>query len=357
MVTKSAEGAKTLGSFLRLLCFLWLTCRGAAAAEPVALTGHAMGTTWSVKFLPPPTPLDPSALSQKISARLEILEQQFSTYRPASELSRFNATASTDWFPVSPELVQVAVESLRLSALTRGAFDPSVAPLLSLWGFGPHARAGAAPSAAEVAAARVLVDWRRLEARVAPPALRKSSPALAVDCSSMAKGLAVDALGELFLALGAPDHFVQIGGDLRAAGHAADGREWRAGIEAPVAAAIAPERAPLAGVVVLAGAALSTSGNHRNTTTRGGRALGHIVAPASGRPVEHGLVSVSVVAPTCAQSSALATALFVLGPAEGLRFATDQRIACVFHAVDAAGKIRATPSPEFRRRIVFSAPP
>ena len=158
-------------------------CLGAlsavSAAEPVVLTGHAMGTTWSVKFLQPATPFDSKNISPKISARLEALEQQFSTYRPASELSRFNTTASTDWFPVSPELAQVAAESRRLSELTAGAFDPTVAPLLRLWGFGPHARTGDIPSDSAIDAARALIGWQRLESRLSPPALRKTTPALA----------------------------------------------------------------------------------------------------------------------------------------------------------------------------------
>ena len=99
--------------------FLWLTGFGLNAAESVALSGRAMGTTWAVKFRQPATPLDPAAVAAQVADRLEQLEQQFSTYRPQSEISRFNATTSTDWFPVSAELARVVLASREVSELTQ----------------------------------------------------------------------------------------------------------------------------------------------------------------------------------------------------------------------------------------------
>jgi thiamine biosynthesis lipoprotein len=316
--------------FIRRLiycAFLWLTCLVLSATESVTLSGRAMGTTWSAKFLQTTPPLDPAAVSQKISARLEALEQQFSTYRPTSELSGFNATTSTDWFPVSPSLAEVAAASRRISGLTAGAFDPTVAPLLHLWGFGPHARTGAPPSDSALATARALVDWRRLEVRASPPALRKNPAALTADFSSLAKGYTADAVSDLLASLGAPNHFVQIGGDIKTSGHTAHGSPWRTGIEEPRDPA---DRTTLACTVALAGEALSTSGNYRNFVTLTGRRFGHILDPRTGRPVENALAAVSVIAPTCAQSSALAAALFVLGEEAGLALATREKIAAVF---------------------------
>ena len=310
----------------------------AFAAEPVALTGRALGTTWTVKFLQPAPPLNPATLTARISATLERLEQQFSTYRPNSELSRFNTARTTDWITVSPELARVATDCRALSVLTGGAFDATIFPLIDLWGFGPQRRSGPPPSATEISAARSRTDFRRLESRASPPALRKTSANLAADFSSMAKGLAADTIAAQLSALGSTDHYVQIGGDIATAGP----RPWRVAIEQPAGSA------PLAHVFDLAGQSLSTSGDAHNSFTHAGRRYGHILDPRTGEPVASPLASVSVVAPTCAQSSARATALFVLGPDAGFALAVRERWSALF-LIREGPSFTAHPTPEFTR--------
>ena len=310
----------------------------AFAAEPVALTGRALGTTWTVKFLQPAPPLNPATLTARISATLERLEQQFSTYRPNSELSRFNTARTTDWITVSPELARVATDCRALSVLTGGAFDATIFPLIDLWGFGPQRRSGPPPSATEISAARSRTDFRRLESRASPPALRKTSANLAADFSSMAKGFAADTIAAQLSALGSTDHYVQIGGDIATAGP----RPWRVAIEQPAGSA------PLAHVFDLAGQSLSTSGDAHNSFTHAGRRYGHILDPRTGEPVASPLASVSVVAPTCAQSSARATALFVLGPDAGFALAVRERWSALF-LIREGPSFTAHPTPEFTR--------
>ncbi|MSU48281.1 MAG: FAD:protein FMN transferase [Opitutus sp.] len=309
-----------------LVCGLVLVgASSVSTAGPVALTGYAMGTTWSVKFIQPSVPLDLDMVTRRVADRLERLEQIFSTYRPNSELSRFNAAPGTDWFPVSPELAWVAIESRRISELTDGAFDVTVDPLVRLWGFGPTGRVVPPPAAAEIAAVRSRVGWRNLEARLESPAIRRTQIGVTADFSSIAKGFASDAIGGELAGVGAVDHFVQVGGDVKTAGAGAEGASWRAGIEEPTDDARA-----IACVVHLNGRALSTSGDYRNFVIERGRRYGHIIDPRTGQPAGGGLASVSVVHTSCAVSSALATALYVLGFAEGLARAQEQKLACVF---------------------------
>ncbi len=310
----------------------------AFAAEPVALTGRALGTTWTVKFLQPAPPLNPATLTARISATLERLEQQFSTYRPNSELSRFNTARTTDWITVSPELARVATDCRALSVLTGGAFDATIFPLVDLWGFGPQRRSGPPPSATEISAARSRTDFRRLESRASPPALRKTSANLAADFSSMAKGFAADTIAAQLSALGSTDHYVQIGGDIATVGP----RPWRVAIEQPTGSA------PLAHIFDLAGQSLSTSGDAHNSFTHAGRRYGHILDPRTGEPVASPLASVSVIAPTCAQSSARATALFVLGPDAGFALAVRERWSALF-LIREGPSFTAHPTPEFTR--------
>ncbi|PHX84730.1 MAG: FAD:protein FMN transferase ApbE [Opitutia bacterium] len=340
----------------------------AFAAEPVALTGRALGTTWTVKFLQPAPPLNPATLTARISATLERLEQQFSTYRPNSELSRFNLARTTDWITVSPELARVATDSRALSVLTGGAFDATIFPLVDLWGFGPQRRSGPPPSAAEISAARARTDFRRLESRAAPPALRKISADLAADFSSMAKGFAADTVAAQLSSLGSTRHYVQIGGDIATTGP----HPWRVAIEHPttpqtlpgVPPVSAPKPTPTpsdgpatflspptrahARTVDLAGQALSTSGDAHNAFTHAGRRYGHILDPRTGEPVSSPLASVSVIAPTCAQSSARATALFVLGPDAGYALALREQWPALF-LIREGPSFTPRPTPEFTR--------
>lgn len=332
--------ARSYSTALLLGCVLSLLAR---AAEPVMITGRAMGTTWSVKFIQPAVPLTPETIDRSVAERLEQLEQLFSTYRPQSALSRFNATPSTEWIPVAPELARVAEESRQISERTDGAFDVTVLPLVQLWGFGSMRRADSVPAPNEIALARARVDWRRLETRTTPCALRKSEPDVTVDFSSMAKGFSADEIGFLLTRLGSPNHLVQIGGDVKAGGIGPEGKGWRVAIENP-----SGNSTSSAHVVVLRDMALSTSGDYRNSFVVERRRYGHIIDPRRGEPVAGPLAAVSVVHGSCATSSAWATALFVLGADNGFRLVEAERLACLFQERDAAEtSLRATP--EFER--------
>lgn len=327
--------------WLALLALFALAAPTAFAAEPARLAGRALGTTWTVKFVETAPLQDHATLRALIAQKLEHLEQHFSTYRATSELSRFNAAQSTDWIDVSPELARVAADSRSLSERSGGAFDATVAPLLTLWGFGPSGRGTSSiPTPAEISAARARVDYRELSVRLAPPALRKSRPDLAVDFSSMAKGFAVDTVSELLGSLGLTEHFVQIGGDIATAGT----RIWRVGIEQPTAPGA------IAQTLELTDQALSTSGDAHNRFERDGRLYSHLLDPRTGEPAQGPLASVSVVHESCAASSSLATALFVLGAEAGYAFAVREEIAALF-IVRSDGALTLRPTPAFTQRF------
>ncbi|MBL9198997.1 MAG: FAD:protein FMN transferase, partial [Opitutaceae bacterium] len=264
---------------------------GTASASPTeiaTLTGRAMGTTWTVKV--EAGGHDTEILRRQIVARLEDLEQQLSTYRSGSALSRFNTSGHAEWFPVPAELAQVAGESLRIAEVTSGAFDPTVEPLVRLWGFGPGPRPEAPPPADLVARVLQRVDWRRLEVRSSPPALRRTQLGVTADFSSPGKGFAADAVSTLLSAAGLPRHLVQIGGDVRAGIAPANRNGWPVAIERPAAAAPGITR-----VINLATRAVSTAGNYRNFFRAGGRSLGHIIDPRTGHPAQGDLAAVTVV--------------------------------------------------------------
>lgn len=293
-----------------------------AAAAPATLTGETMGTIWSVKIvLSPNAKLDTRELRSAIQSRLDGLEAAMSTYRADSEVSRFNRATTTNWFPVSTDTAQVVTEALRVNRATAGAFDITVAPLVELWGFG-RARSNRVPASNEISAALAHTGSEKLFVRAAPPALRKADPRLAIDLSGIAKGYAVDALSELLARKEITNHLAQIGGEFLARGHATDGGAWRVGIED------ATRPGEILRAVELKDQALSTSGNYRNVHEVAGRKFGHILDPRTGWPVESGLASVSIIATSSATADALATALFVLGPAQAATTAERLGVRC-----------------------------
>ncbi len=290
--------------------------------------GTTMGTEYTVRVVAPAGEPDLPALQQEIDSRLEAISRQMSTYLPDSEISRFNGYEGRDWFPVSAEFARVVAAGLEVSRSTQGAFDVTVGPLVDLWGFGPAGRPDDVPADEAIAACRARVGYERLEVRTEPPALRKLRPDLDIDLSAIAKGFAVDEVARIVEQHGIRAYMVEIGGEVRTRGRKPDGGSWRIGIERPVATA-----REIQWVVELDDRSLATSGDYRNFFEQQGRRYSHEIDPRTGRPVEHGLVSVSVLAGDCVTADAWATALIVLGPEAALPAARQQGldVLCMVH--------------------------
>jgi thiamine biosynthesis lipoprotein len=329
-------------AFLLLAMVLALAFAGCGPREHVlTLAGATMGTSWSVQLPHPPADLDQAALYQDITGVLAEVNQRMSTYQADSELSRFNAAQTTDWFPVSRELVRLVDTALAVSTLADGAFDITVGPLVNLWGFGPEVKAEQLPAQADIDAARARVGWDLLETRADPPALRKGRPDLYVDLSAIAKGHGVDRIAAVLETAGLMDYLAEIGGELRGRGGNAEGEPWRIAIERPD-----PGRRTVLRVVALTDLGMATSGDYRNFFELDGQSYSHTIDPATGRPVEHALASVTVLAERCAEADAWATALLVLGPELGMTLANDRGLAALF--VERIGhELRLTESAAF----------
>ncbi|GIX21997.1 MAG: thiamin biosynthesis lipoprotein ApbE [Gammaproteobacteria bacterium] len=324
---------------------LWLLAAAvwlAACDRPapiVAFSGPTMGTTYSVKAVGPlPEGLDAAALQADLAGLLERLDQAMSTYRADSQVSAINRRDDDRPIALLPEVYAVLREAFEIHALTGGAFDITVGPLVDLWGFGPEQAGDRLPDPARIAALRAHVGMDKLRLIHEPPSLVKLDPAVRIDLSAIAKGYAVDALAERLEALGVENYLVEIGGELRVRGRNAEGRPWRIGIERPDPAG------RRAGWLIEPGdAAVATSGNYRNFREVQGMRVAHIIDPRTGLPVRHDLVSVTVVAARCSRADALATALFVMGPEEGFALASRRNLAAFFVSAGEDGyRTRAT---------------
>lgn len=321
-VIRQAKGLALATPFLSLIA-----CDGGAARRLTLIAGATMGTSYSVKIPQLPAGVDRQALEADIDRILEAVNAQMSTYRPESELSRFNAGGAGSWTTVSPDTLRVVAAALDTSRLTGGAFDPTIGPLVDLWGFGPGDRAPDVPAQDRIDELLRGIGHAHLHAKPAAAALGKARGGIRVDLSGIAKGFAVDKLAEHLERLGVEYYLVEIGGELRGRGYSPRGDVWRVGIERPAPASSSVQR-----VVRLGGQALATSGDYRIFFERDGARYSHILDPRSGRPVAHGLASVTVAAPSTLQADALSTALMVLGPEAGFELARRHDIAALFIA-------------------------
>ena len=282
------------------------------------LTGPTMGTRFMVKVFDPTVREDEFRL--EVDALLRDINDQMSTYLESSELSRFNRSTSTDWFEVSIETATVTAFAQTVSEKSNGALDVTVGPLVNAWSFGPDPRTQTVPDAEMLSKLRGAVGFEKLSVRMDPPALRKSIPELQVDLSALAKGYAVDRLVERLNELGAPNVFVEIGGEVRTSGNKA-GQWWKVGIQVPDLVQDAVMIAHSLNTGAGNDQAMATSGDYRNFFEIDGVRYSHTIDPRTGRPIDHSLASVSVVAENCMAADAWATAINVLGPDEGRRIA------------------------------------
>ncbi|GAA5214332.1 FAD:protein FMN transferase [Corallincola platygyrae] len=313
------------------------------AKDAIRLTGSTMGTFYHITLVSE-QPVDPVSLQAKIDQRLELVNDQMSTYRPDSEISQFNRQASTDPYTVSVETAAVFQEALRLGALTHGALDVTVGPLVNLWGFGPQARPEEIPTDKEIAQAKSLTGFQRLHV-VSDTQVQKELPNLYVDLSSIAKGHGVDAVAELLEVEGINNYLVEIGGELRTRGVNAHGMPWRIAVEKPDTQERAVQR------IIQPGAhAVATSGDYRNYFEDNGVRYSHTIDPQTGAPINHRLVSVTVVAESCMTADGLATALMVMGPEESRDFAELHKLPVLMIVKTDEGFMEYT-SPQFEQYL------
>ncbi len=279
-----------------------------------------MGTTWTLRLCNPSMlPLELVASSVRMA--LDQVVGQMSTWEAESEISRFNRAAAGTAHALGPEFAEVLDCALNWASASGGAIDPTIGPLVALWGFGAHAKAVAtAPSPAALAAAHRRVGWKRLAFDARQRTLMQPG-GVWLDLSGIAKGFAVDHVAAALQRLGLRDFLIEVGGELRGAGRRPGGQPWQVRVESARDEGIA---------LGLADMAVATSGDRWHAHEHGGRRWSHTIDPRSGESVQHTLTSVTVVHSQCMHADALATVLTVLGPEDGFAFAQDRGIAAVF---------------------------
>jgi len=307
-----------------VLCLSLSLCVACTQApDALQMSGSTMGTQFNVTLAS--SDADVEFLQQEIETALDAVDRMMSTYKADSELSRFNSSASTAWQQVSAEFCVSVEDALALSAHTNGAFDITVGPLVNLWGFGPRESIDKPPADADIKRMLSMVGYEHLQTDCTQPALKKDIVELVLDMSAFGKGFAADRVADRLEDAGFSDYLVEVGGELRVAGHNAKGDLWAVGIEAP----LSDQRRPHT-VVWLTNAAVATSGDYRNYFEVDGRRYSHTIDPLTGKPVTHSLASVTVVDISGYRADALATAFLVMGTEKAMALATQEKLAALF---------------------------
>lgn len=315
------------------------------AAAIVEFTGPTMGRTFSVKVVPGPGGLataDRAAIDQDIRGQLAHIDQQLSTWRVDSMLSGFNASTTLEPVPVDEMTFGIFREAVDLGAFTGGALDVTIGPLIDAWGFGPNGQADVAPTDESLVELAGGLGVGQLELDAAALTVRKRDARVRCDFSALAAGYAADLVASRLEQRGLRNFLVDMGGELVARGHDAAGHPWQIAVERPRALRRAAAR-----VVPLTDMAIATSGDDRDYREIDGVRMTHILDPRTRRPVAHRLAAVTVIDRLGVRADALATALMVMGPDEGLAFAERHRLAALLLVPDDKGEYRERASSAF----------
>jgi thiamine biosynthesis lipoprotein len=291
-----------------------------------------MGARWSAMFFTEQT-FDAKHVCSALQAAVTEIDDQMSTWKPDSDLARINAAPVGHWIEAPARLIDVLRLGLAVGRASAGAFDVGLGDAVMAWGFGPAAVAGDRIRAAMAAKRRPA--WEALD--VEAGRLRKCQP-VTLDFNGIAKGYGVDRLAETLAGFGITSFLAGINGEMRASGLRPDGQPWTIAIEQPDHA-----RRAVHSVLALHDAAVATSGDYRHWVDVRGRRLSHTMDPGRGAPLPAPPASVTVVAPTCAEADAWATALMVAGPEDGVVLAERHELNALFLLRDDAGGVRPQP--------------
>ena len=274
------------------------------------------------------------ALYDELFATLSDIDDKFSTQKPYSELVALHDSAGIHPRTVSNDVFFVVQQACHFSALTDGAFDITIGPLVSLWGINTdHARI---PTVQEIARALPLINWHHIMLDEKNTQIYLQQPEMSLDAGAIAKGYAADALVQILHAKNVRQALIDLGGNIYVFGKKSDGSPWRVGIKNPEH----PYGTPLL-VLTTEETSVVTSGVYERFLEQDGVHYHHILDKQTGYPVDNNLLSVTVVAPSSLTADALSTGLFVLGKEKGLEHAEKIGVEAIF--IDDSRTIWTTP--------------
>ena len=327
------------------------------------LEGKTFGTFYYIT-VPGGYPGGKETLQKDAEFVFKKISDAISTFDKNAEIARFNDFKSTEDFVISGYLANIIEEVSRQSLRVDQAMDPTVGPLVNLWGFGPSGDIKKSPTDELIAQTKSYVGLDKFELRRAGNTayLRKADPRVALDLSTIGEGLAADELAALMDEKNIPSYMIAVAGAIRSKGGNADGKLWRVGVEDPLS-----QGAKVFQVVCPQGMAISTAGSYRNffLDEDTNKFYSHVIDTKTGRPIDHRTVSVTVIDKSAMVTDALDTGLLVLGAQEAVQWGNKNSTPVYAIEIDDEGKQVATYSRAFEpylkcvvnQNIATAAPP
>ncbi len=244
-------------------------------------------------------------LKNEIEAELKKVNNSLSPFDPASVITRVNHNEEVE---LDSFFVHVFHLAEKVSEETNGAFDITVAPLVNAWGFGFKQSTGV--DSLTIDSLQQIIGYQKVALR--NNQIIKKDPRIMLDCSAIAKGFGVDAVAHLLESKGIKNYMVDIGGEVVVRGKNPRMNAWQIGINKPIDDSLSVNQ-ELQTILAISDAGMATSGNYRNFYYKGGKKYAHTIDPRTGYPVQHSILSSTVIAKDCASADAYATAFMVMG--------------------------------------------
>ena len=338
--------------FTRPALVLAFCCLAACGSDsrPTQLAGSIFGTTWSLTYREPPEGVTPAQVQSVVDGVFELVNRSMNHYDPDSVISDFNHRDVDSVLEVDWDFAYVLSAALALNKSTDGAYDVTVSALSDVWGFGPEGPTSF-PTEVEIAEARERTGVVNMQWDSTTREISKRVKGLKLDFSSLAKGYAVDLGADALTELGISHFMLEVGGEVWVQGQSPRRDEWRIAVERPDAGARGGVQAALA----VTDAGIATSGDYRNFFEREGRRYSHLIDPRTGYPIQHDVVSVTVVHGSAMMADAWATALTVLGSDRAMAVAKQRGLA-VFLLRRTDESLEAIASPAMAKWLVEKTP-
>lgn len=263
--------------------------------------GSVFGTFYSITYQ------SDEDLQKEIENELKKVDETLSMFNEQSVISKVNRNEKTE---LNDMFIQVVELAMQVSEETEGAFDITVAPLVNAWGFG--FKSGVHPTPHAIDSMKALVGYKKISLNMRKKEIEKKDPRIMLDCSAIAKGYGSDVVGTFLKRRGIENYMVEIGGEVVTHGVNERRVPWRIGVVKPTDDTLSFDN-ELQTVLNVANKSMATSGNYRNFYYKGGKKYAHTIDPKTGAPVQHSLLSATVLADNCATADAYATSFMVMG--------------------------------------------
>ena len=301
---------KTKKSFIWLafliLATIWILVRRNQQNDYNSITGLVFGTVYNITYQ------YKGDLKPEIEAELKRFDFSLSPFNDSSVISRVNRNEElvTDTF-----FQKCFNRSMEISRETKGAFDITIAPLANAWGFG--FKKGTFPDSLMIDSLLQITGYDKV--KLVDGKVIKDDPRMMLSCSAVAKGYSVDVVAHFLDSKGIKNYIVDRGGEVVVKGKNSQGGLWRVGINKPIDDSLSRQK-DLQTILEITNAGLATSGNYRNYYYKDGKKYAHTIDPRTGYPVQHSILSSTVIAKDCMTADALATAFMVMGLEEAEKF-------------------------------------